>query len=94
MNTYDFKTFVPRLIEQDSELSDELTSLLQDAEDVEIRIRDTFGVVYILGLTLDDTVPKAELRRVKHKRHIFEPIDGKFALNATKSLSSNFSFLS
>jgi hypothetical protein len=83
MNSYDFKTFVPKLIEQDEMLLEELSALLNDAEDVEIRVRDEMNVVYILGLTMDENSPKAEMRRVKHVRYKFTPVEGKFALNAS-----------
>lgn len=83
MNTYDFRTFIPRLIEQEEALRDELAALLDDAEEAEIRIRDDFGVVYILGILKEDDTLKAELRRVKHKRHTFKPIEGRFVLNAS-----------
>lgn len=83
MNTYDFKTFVPRLIEQDVELIQELNELLKDTNDVEIRLRDEMGVVYILGLTMDHETPKGEIRRVKHVSYTFEPVEGIFVLNAT-----------
>ena len=61
MNTYDFRSFVPRLIEQEQALS----------------------VVYILGILKEDDTLKAELRRIKHKRHTFDPIEGRFGLNAS-----------
>lgn len=83
MTTYDFKTFVPKLIEQDEELISELTNALNDADDVEIRLRDEMNVVYILGLTMEEETPKGEVRRVKHVAHTFEPVEGKFVLNAT-----------
>jgi hypothetical protein len=83
MTTYDFKTFVPRLIEQDDDLIQELTDLLKDAEDVEIRLRDDMNVVYILGLTMDENTPKGEIRRVKHVSYDFKALEGKFVLNAT-----------
>jgi hypothetical protein len=83
MNTYNIKNFIPQLIEQNPELLDELAALLKENNEAEIRLRDDAGVVYILGLTLEETTPKAELRRVKHKSHTFEPIVGKFILNAS-----------
>ena len=83
MNTYEFKTFVPKLIEQDEELITELSNLLIDSDDVEIRLRDDMGVVYIIGLTMDENTPKGEIRRVKHVSYVFEPVEGKFLLNAT-----------
>jgi hypothetical protein len=83
MNTYDFKTFVPKLIEQDADLIQELNGLLKDTDDVEVRLRDDMDVVYILGLTKDENTPKGEIRRVKHVSYKFEPVEGKFVLNAT-----------
>jgi len=83
MNTYEFKTFVPKLIEQDEELITELSNLLIDSEETEIRLRDDMGVVYIIGLVKDENTPKGEIRRVKHVSYDFEPVEGKFVLNAT-----------
>ncbi len=83
MNTYDLKTFVPKLIEQDEDLIQELTALLDNTDDVEIRLRDEMDVVYIIGLTMDENTPKGEIRRVKHVSYKFEPVEGKFVLNAT-----------
>ena len=83
MTTYDFKTFVPKLIEQDEELIAELTNLLNESDDVEIRLKDEMSVVYIIGLTMDENTPKGEIRRVKHVQYNFNPVEGKFVLNAT-----------
>ena len=83
MTTYEFKTFVPKLIEQDEELIAELTELVNGSENVEIRLRDDMDVVYIIGLTMDENTPKGEILRVKHVSCTFEPVEGKFVLNAT-----------
>ena len=83
MQTYDFKTFVPKLIEQDQELISELTAFVDASENVEIRLRDDMDVVYIIGLSKDENTPKGEILRVKHVSYTFEPLEGKFLLNAT-----------
>ena len=83
MTTYDFKTFIPQMIEQDEALISELTNFLNELSDVEIRLRDDMGVVYIIGLTKEENTAKAEVRRVKHVAYDFEAVEGKFVLNAT-----------
>lgn len=83
MKTYDFKRFIPQLIEQDENLVAELTDMLEGEDDVEIRLRDDMDVVYIVGLTMDENTPKGEVRRVKHVAWKFEPVEGKFLLNAS-----------
>jgi len=82
MKTILFEDFIPRVIEQDDTLKQELLDELASGEE-EVRIRDKKEAVYILGLKKLEDDLRIEMRRIKHLLAQMDPIPGDFALNAS-----------
>ena len=83
MLTIEFNDFIPKLIDQDTEIKGQLSELLKSGEE-EVRVRDQKEAVYILGLkTTDNGELRLEIRRIKHLLAQLEPAEGDFMFNAS-----------